>query len=652
MTYTSARNFFVARLNQGASNHNRLVGRRVTVFFQTAPGLPKSIKRGIEDLEYKVFWGAEEKQSGRTSTAKDGKVVVVVSPDPNTQTILEILGTRYEIHRLQNLARANTIRGMQQRLSLLGYYFGALAANETVVDLTANQKGMYNNPNKETEKAILDFQADQDLFADAMYGPKTSKAMEKQLKKIDTFLVAADGSTSDYEARKADIGAHTKLKKLAHKSTRVFPVRFARAPHATDPNVEDGAVDANAPDPDDRGFEKCPRSGHGTAVLPIGFDSTQVTQAETRVRLMRINIADDAGLFVTSSNPQMLEITEPRQATNAGGTTTVENKLPATNNVMIKLRARRAGRCFVEVRYGAQDGPIIHRLRVVINRLRTLQVKAHAPVINGGPPPVGAPVPAQTQFNTRARIVARFADVNKIYFPHGIKFEIMADVDTDAHNFLIRGCLDFRGNEIGTLAANKRAGNGAINVIFLQQIVETTIAVGGGVVFDTGTNQIGGAASSARSNPNSFIVFLADWAGEAQTIAHELGHVLHLVNDQGEIQFVHVNAWDRRQNPNIGGTGVDIRDDIVSRRRLMWAYTDLNATLGTLRQFATKQQVTAKTLPADSYENIMAYRTNVGYTNNKVGVMLAIKNFKNDTTDQEMQEVQKSADQLIAQAAP
>jgi len=643
MSFESARNFFVARLNQGASNHNRLVGRRVTVHFQTAPGLPKNIKRGIENLDYKVFWGAEEKQSGRTSTRKDGKVVVVVSPNADTQTILEILGTRYEIIRLQNLARANTIRGIQQRLNILGYYYGSLVANEAEVNLPANQKDLYDNPNKETEQAILDFQADHDLFADARYGPKTSKEMNNQLKKVGNIAVAGTGSPSDYESRKATIGGHTKLKKLVHNNIRIFPVRFARAPHATNANADDGPVDANAPDPDDRGFNKCLRSGHGVAVLPVGFDPDLDTQAETRVKLCRINIADAADLYVTSSNPQMLEITDPRQEENNDGTVVVKNKLPTTNNAIVKFRVLRAGRCFLEVRFGAQDGPIIHRLQVIINRLRTLQVKAHAPVING-PNNTVPPTAAQSQFNTRARIVARFTDVNKIYFPYGIKFNVMNTVDTDAHNFFIQGCLDIR-HESGTIDAHNREGNGAINVIFVRQIVLLNPAR---TNFEIGTDQIGGAASSARANPNTFNVYLADWAQEAQTIAHELGHVLHLVNDPSSVRFVHVNARDRRNNPQVPGTGVNIRDDIVSRRRLMWAYTTIPNNC--LREFPAIGA--AGTNPVYNYENIMAYRRNVGYTNNKVGVMLAIKNFKEDRTDMEMQEVQKSADLLIAQAAP
>ncbi len=76
----------------------------------------------------------------------------------------------------------------------------------------------------------------------------------------------------------------------------------------------------------------------------------------------------------------------------------------------------------------------------------------------------------------------------------------------------------------------------------------------------------------------------------------------------------------------------------------MWAYTELPNR--SMRQFPAIGA--ANTTPAYVYENIMAYRRNVGYTNTKVGVMLAAKNITKDKSDREMQDVQKTADQLIA----
>ena len=61
---------------------------------------------------------------------------------------------------------------MQQRLEMLGYCPGPYP--EGVVDVRADT---YVNPNAETERAILDFQADNGLFADAQFGPTSSRAL-------------------------------------------------------------------------------------------------------------------------------------------------------------------------------------------------------------------------------------------------------------------------------------------------------------------------------------------------------------------------------------------------------------------------------------------------------------------------------------------
>ena len=582
--YKSARDFFVARLTAEAPNHNTLIGRRVTLYFQTAPGIPSSSgsKWGIKGLDYKVFWGAQEKQTGQTSSNQSGKVVVVVCSNPSTKTILEILGTRYEIIRLKNFAPTKTVRGIQQRLTILGYYCGELIANENAI---VENKDLYNIPNVETEQAILDFQADNDLFTDALFGPKSIKAIDKILvnHQKEKVIAVATGTDSDYEARKATLAPHSKLKKLVHKYLQIFPVRFTRAPHATDATRDSGGPDANAPDPDDRGFLKCLHTGFGAAILPVGFDEDLATQAETRIRLIRFNIDNNADLFVTSSTKTKLEITSPSQVP-VGGTKT--NKLPTTEKAIIKFRALETGVCFIEIRYGSQDGPIIHRLQIKINSLITLDIKAHVPIINSSLALNIPAVPAQSVHNTKALIEAKFEDVNKIYFPYGIKFDIMNTVDTDVHNFQVRGSMDFSAGDATTLANNNREGQGVINVIFVQQIV-----LGFNNVTNTWTippNRIGGAASSAINNPNGFTVYLADWAGEAQTIAHEIGHIFGLRHFFAQ---VNESAWpaevfgehEKFSIMNYGANSVmtsDDKDDLRRLYQMAWAgqLTHINGT--------------------------------------------------------------------------
>lgn len=634
-SFKSAREFFVARQNANSNQHNTLVGPKVDVIFQTAPGVAEGTKWGIKDLKYKVFWGGTEKQSGTTSTAQDGKVRVAVCPNASVKTELSILDSKYEIHRLDNVAPAKTLRGLQQRLLALGYYSGEIISHENAI-VTA--KDMYDLPDVETEKALLDFQVDKDLFADGLCGPKTQSALKEALKSEALLTEVASGALSDYETKKTTIGAHVKLKRSIHKYQRICPVRFARAPHATNANDISGPPDANAPDPDDRGFTKCLSTMYGAIVLPVGYDPDLATQAETRVKLVRENIADDVPIYVCSGNDVKLEITSPVKIANGA-------------NAIVKFKVKTHGKCFIEVRHGSETGPVLHRIQVVINSLRTIDIKAHVPIINSTFQLSAPVVPAQSVFNTKAQIDARFLDVNKIYFPYGIKFDVMASVDNDVHNFLIQGAIDLGTAEGGVMRSHNRVGNGTINVIFVPQIVVTASNGVGGRNWVVPRDRIGGAASSAVGNPIGFTVYLADWATEAQTIAHEIGHVLNLVNDHNDPRFVHSNTRDDRRNPQVPGTGVRVRDDIVSRRRLMWAFTSISAR--SLREFPKIIPTvpgSSPTRPVYNFEAIMTYREDVGYGTTKVGTMLAIKNFAQDPSDLEMQEVQKTADILIAKA--
>jgi len=132
------------------------------------------------------------------------------------------------------------------------------------------------------------------------------------------------------------------------------------------------------------------------------------------------------------------------------------------------------------------------------------------------------------------------------------------------------------------------------------------------------------------------MLIVADWAREGQTIAHEVGHILNLINDpKPQPKFIHTNC---REDNRFPGTGKRVRDDIVSRRRLMWAFTESNSYV--LRDFNPVGD------PDWTYnfENIMSYRENVGYGVDKVGTMLTIKQLDKDRSDLEMKEVQKTAD--------
>lgn len=391
------------------------------------------------------------------------------------------------------------------------------------------------------------------------------------------------------------------IAKAIHKWTRIVPVRFLRAPDEADPNVTSGIPEANAPDPDDRGFLP---ADQGCAVLPVGRDES-VAEAdipETRVRLSRQDIEDAGVLHVVASDPDRLEVTVP-----AAGAA-----LPAARKMMVKFKAKSEGEAYLEVRFGSADGPLLHRLRVVVNPLRDVRLAAHVPTINGAAAndSSGNAVAARS-IRTDGDIRNLIEDVNRIYFPHGIRFVLDAAIDrAGVLNFTNQGFVNDMTDEFDRTTALNRAA-GAVNMYFVPQIGSVAEA-----------DQVGGSANSSRGQPRTFGSLIADMAVGGQTVAHELGHVLNLVKDS---HYVHVNTVHDPARP---GTGRDVRDDIVSRRRLMWAYTDFQIAGG------------------------MPYRDDVGYFFNGPGCMLTVRNLAGDRTDDEMAEVQRNAARLAAPARP
>jgi len=405
--------------------------------------------------------------------------------------------------------------------------------------------------------------------------------------------------------------------KAIHKSERIVPVRFARAPDANNPSVSSGPYDPNAPEPDDRGF--LPHTTGG-AVLPVGLNEATALAArpETRVRLIREDIEDAGALFVTLESATAVAITVPTPGT----------ALPNTREMMVKLRAVASGKTHLEVRFGSTTGPIIHRLQVVVHPLIDVRVAGHVPTINGVPfinPATLTPFPAQST-RTDASIRALVDTANVIYFPYGIRFVLDALIDRVGvlNNFKHQGMVDDESTEFNRTTSLNRVQN-TVNAYFVPQIADGTVLPNGTV--RNPINRTIGVATSAKTNPINFGLFVSDIAASGQVIAHELGHLLNIVNDPTN-EFLHINT---KTDPAIPGTGRVVRDDIVTRRRLMYAFTSL------------RRDTTPPTRP---------YRDDVGYGDRTVGGVLTIKQLDNDKTDQEVKDVRKTAAGLSRPPGP
>lgn len=135
---------------------NTVTYRTVVIYFQWYPGTEAA--SGIADEEYVLKIGSKQVK-GRLSA--QGSVVLRLPA--GSSGVLEIFGSRYEINVRGTIEALDTDRGVQRRLSMLGYELG-------------NVDGIVG---AKTDRAILNFQADNNPLAiDGIAGAKTQKQLK------------------------------------------------------------------------------------------------------------------------------------------------------------------------------------------------------------------------------------------------------------------------------------------------------------------------------------------------------------------------------------------------------------------------------------------------------------------------------------------
>lgn len=147
--------------------------QRVRIFFQRFPGSVAS--SGIRGLDFTVTIGDAPPVTGVTPA--DGKIELRLGA--GEIATLDILCSKYAISLLSGgLHPVAELRGVQQRLNILGYNAGALetpALGGTAVLATTSL-----NQNQATELAIANFQADhKPLFIDGVAGSKTQSRLQQ-----------------------------------------------------------------------------------------------------------------------------------------------------------------------------------------------------------------------------------------------------------------------------------------------------------------------------------------------------------------------------------------------------------------------------------------------------------------------------------------
>ena len=159
----------VARLGPDASGHNTLNIKTIEVFMQRFAGMIADTDAGIEGMSYQVFNNGEMVQSGVTEA--DGRILVRMLNGAAELRLMfnNICVARYTINDRQEPLEADTeIAGVQRRLRALGYQLGHAGDGSDGIDGDLGWK---------TDKAILDFQIDNNLAFDGVVGRRTRSAL-------------------------------------------------------------------------------------------------------------------------------------------------------------------------------------------------------------------------------------------------------------------------------------------------------------------------------------------------------------------------------------------------------------------------------------------------------------------------------------------
>ena len=166
---------------------NTVNRRRIQIFFQRFAGT--NAASGIAGLVFTITINGGPAITGVTPAS--GKVEMLLSASDTAQ--LNILGSQYTVSLLAGgLHPVAELRGVQQRLNMLGYNAGALQADNTAVVTpapplvppnTGANPPVENQSTLETELAIINFQSDNEpLFIDAVAGAKTQTSVRNKVR--------------------------------------------------------------------------------------------------------------------------------------------------------------------------------------------------------------------------------------------------------------------------------------------------------------------------------------------------------------------------------------------------------------------------------------------------------------------------------------
>jgi hypothetical protein len=302
-----------------------------------------------------------------------------------------------------------------------------------------------------------------------------------------------------------------------------------------------------------------------------------ITRGErATLRVLREDISPEAPFYVTSTHPDIIQITSPAAGSPLGADGDFE---------MLAVETGGDGPVKVQVRLGSTTGPILGEMEPHIFRLRSLRIAAHLVQIDG----------VNTN-RTANSLVDHFRRVNDVLRPCGIEFIYrMAQTSTvqiNGSRFRVgTGGWQPLPNPLGAAGRFATPGTVTTNIggghweefSTLLQINIVANAINVYCVHDA-TEWLGLTYDNEVARPNGYGVVIRDDASPYTATAHELGHFLNL---------------DLHSDENSSGT--TFRRDIWTLRRLMSGIWPINQS--------------------------PAYRHTVGYRGNDSGAMITLKNF-------------------------
>jgi hypothetical protein len=333
-------------------------------------------------------------------------------------------------------------------------------------------------------------------------------------------------------------------------SERIYTIDFARAktgvPHRRFPDVDNAGYrdDANAAE-------------HGA------ITSALVGQTKVTVQFTRTEISTGAKLFAVSSDPTVVRITSPAAA----------GQLTAKVTQNIEFSAVAAGRAAIEIRYGWVDGPVLGRLYVEVYPRIQILMQVHLLTVNGlGQPNMFFSLACANRAQRVARITNFINTANESWVPHGIVFTIAGFVDTAWGAAQIAGGVQSPSiNQMliaGMNSPNRSAA--AVNVFIVPSVAAGITGMG---ISTLSARNFGLVTPAAPPPPpavqhfGSGLYLHSSSSATPQTIEHEMGHYMSLcalANNLGH------NTGDVAGNQAT-------RDDLITRRRLMYPIVSLNS---------------------------------------------------------------------------